>query len=252
MSVGIKLDTDKPIRAWYLKEDGEREKVDASYDNETATLTLRHFSHYVIEQLDDSMGYASCTKDETCPVASFADAVSTAWYHDGVHYCVENGLMKGYDDGKFGTNDTISRGQIVTILWRLEGSPAASDSSFSDVASDSYYAKAVAWAAENGIVTGYSDTTFGPNDPITREQLAAILYRYAQYKGVDVSVGEDTNILDFDDAQSISSYAVPAIQWAVGSGVISGTSEFTLDPQGITSRAQAATMLMRYCENVNE
>ena len=194
--------------------------------------------------------YASCSKDATCPIETYADAVSAAWYHDGIHYCIQNGLMKGYDNGKFGTNDNISRGQIVTILWRLEGSPAVSGGSFDDVASDAYYAQAVAWAAENGIVGGYGNGKFGSNDPITREQLAAILYRYAQFKDVDVSVGEDTNILDFDDAQSISSYAVPAIQWACGSGVISGVSALTLDPQGITSRAQAATMLMHYCTEI--
>ena len=194
--------------------------------------------------------YASCSKDATCPIETYADAVSAAWYHDGIHYCIQNGLMKGYDNGKFGTNDNISRGQIVTILWRLEGSPAVSGGSFDDVASDAYYAQAVAWAAENGIVGGYGNGKFGSNDPITREQFAAILYRYAQFKDVDVSVGEDTNILDFDDAQSISTYAVPAIQWACGSGMISGVSALTLDPQGVTSRAQAATMLMHYCAEI--
>ncbi len=260
VSVAIELNTNKPIRVWYLKEDGDREKVDASYNNKTATLTLKHFSHYVIEQLDDSQlddsrvddsqGYASCTKDETCPIASFTDAQTTAWYHDGVHYCLDNDLMVGTSGSTFSPNSDITRGQIVTILWRLEGSPAASGGSFDDVAADAYYANAVAWAAEHGIVGGYGDGKFGSNDPITREQFAAILYRYAQFKGVDVSVGEDTNIMDYDDVSSISSYAVPAIQWACGSGLMSGVSALTLDPTGVTSRAQAATMLMRYCAEV--
>lgn len=165
VSIAIELDADKPIRVWYLKEDGECEKVDASYDNKTANLTLKHFSHYVIEQLDDSMGYVSCPKDETCHVASCTDAQAAAWYHDGAHYCVENGLMKGYDDGKFGTNDDISRGQIVTVLWRLEGSPDASGSGFGDIDSAAYYASAVAWAAENGVVKGYDDGGFRPRRP---------------------------------------------------------------------------------------
>ena len=194
--------------------------------------------------------WSDCGKDEICPIEPFADAVNTAWYHDGVHYCLDNGLMVGTSDSTFSPNSDITRGQIVTILWRLEGSPAASGSSFDDVASNAYYAKAVAWAAENGIVGGYGNGKFGPNDPITREQLAAILYRYAQYKGVDVSVGEDTNILDFDDAKSISSYAVPAIQWACGSGVLTGTSATTLSPDGTATRAQAATMLKRYCTEI--
>ena len=105
-------------------------------------------------------------------------------------------------------------------------------------------------ARSRSCLTGYSDKAFGPNDAITREQFAAILYRYSQFKGYDVSVGEDTNILDFDDAASISTYAVPAIQWACGSGMISGVSALTLDPQGVTSRAQAATMFMRYCAEI--
>ncbi len=197
--------------------------------------------------------YASCPKDATCPIEPYADAVNTAWYHDGVHFCLENGLMVGLPDGSFAPAGDVTRSQVVTILWRLEGKPVVNYAmQFEDVPAGEWFAEAVRWAASSGIVTGYNDEAFGPSDAITREQFAAILYRYSQFKGYDVSVGEDTNILDFDDAQSISTYAVPAIQWACGSGMISGVSALTLDPQGITSRAQAATMFMRYCENVNE
>ena len=198
-------------------------------------------------------GYASCSKDATCLIEPYADAVNTAWYHDGVHFCLENGLMVGLPDGSFAPSGDVTRAQVVTILWRLEGKPVVDYAmQFEDAASGEWFTEAIRWAASNGVVEGYNDKAFGPNDAITREQFAAILYRYSQFKGYDVSVGEDTNILDFDDAQSISTYAVPAIQWACGSGVISGVSALTLDPTGVTSRAQAATMFMRYCENVNE
>ena len=196
--------------------------------------------------ISGNMGYAACGKDSSCLIDAFPDVINTEWYHDGVHYCVENGLMKGYEDGEFGINDEISRAQIVTMLWRKDGSPAASGGDFADVSSTAYYAQAVEWAASNGVVNGYSDELFGSNDSITREQLAAILYRYAKYKGMDVSVGEDTNILDFDDATSISSYAVSAIQWACGAGIMNGTETLKLSPQATATRAQAACMMQRF------
>ena len=129
----------------------------------------------------------------------------------------------------------------------MAGSPAVTSAvSFSDVASDAYYANAVSWAAGQEIVTGYADGTFAPNRVITREQLAAILYRYAKSAGADVSVGEDTNILSYQDAEIIAAYAVPAMQWAAGSGVLSGTSASTLSPKGTATRAQTAVILVRF------
>ena len=114
---------------------------------------------------------------------------------------------------------------------------------FEDVKAATYYETAIAWATENGIVAGYDDTTYGPDDQITREQMAAILYRYAQFKAYDVSIGEDTNILDFTDAQDISQYAVPAIQWAVGDSVITGFEDGTMRPKANANRAQMAVIL---------
>ena len=254
VSVSVPFYTDKPIRAWYLKEDGSREKVGAAYDKVHATLTLTHFSHYAIEELENEdydVAYASCPKDTTCPIEPFPDAVNKEWYHDGCHFCIDNGLMVGFPDGNFYPYGEVTRAQVVTILWRLEGSPATDYAiNFADVPNEKWFTEAIRWATSNSIVTGYGDKTFGPNDAITREQFAAILYRYSQFKGYDVSVGEDTNILDYDDAQSISTYAVPAIQWACGSGMINGMTADTLVPSGVTSRAQAATMFMRYCAEI--
>lgn len=180
----------------------------------------------------------------------FADVVEGAWYYDSIRYTYENGLIAGYPNGLFGINDTITRGQIATILWRMEESPVVNCAmTFEDVGEGMYYADAIRWAASEGIVGGYSDTQFGPNDAITREQLAAILWRYAQHKGYDVSVGEDTNILSYADALTVSEWAVPAMQWANGAGLIQG-SDNNLMPKGNATRAQAAAILHRFCETV--
>lgn len=180
---------------------------------------------------------------------SFGD-IAGEWFEADVEYVAEKGLMNGVGDGSmFAPLMDTSRGMIVTILWRMEGQPVPmTASTFKDVEKGAYYEQAVAWAAEKGIVNGYGDT-FGPNDNITREQFATILFRYAQFKGYDVSVGEDTNILSYADAFSISEYAIPAMQWACGAGLINGIGD-TLQPAGAASRAQAAAILHRFCENV--
>lgn len=179
----------------------------------------------------------------------FTDVAKDAWYYNSVKYVYENDMMKGTEDTLFSPNTSITRGMIVTILYRLEQQPAVTaDKLFADVADDAYYSKAIAWAAANDIVAGYDNGNFGPNDTITREQLAAILYRYANYKGYDVSAKAD--LTKYPDYNQISSYAVNAMTWANAEGLIGGTDKGTLDPKGDASRAQAATILMRFCENV--
>ena len=238
------------IRAWFLKEDGTREPVSARYDKENALLILHHFSHYVIEELDSSAAYTVCAKDDSCPLGAFGDLTAAAWYHDGVHYCLENGLMRGASGGKFLPDGSTTRAQLVTILWRLEGSPETTGAvRFNDTAGGAWYTEAVRWAAGCGVVKGYDNGCFGPNDAVTREQMAAILYRYAQHKGYDVSAGEDTNILSFNDAFAVSEYAIPAMQWACGSGMVRGIAQkggMFLVPGDTTTRAQAATLIMRF------
>mgnify|MGYP004675674529 CR=1 FL=1 len=175
---------------------------------------------------------------------SFGDVARGDYFFDAVEWAAEQGIMDGVGGGLFAPHSACTRAQLVTILYRLEGSPAASANPFNDVARGSYYEKAVAWAAEYGIVNGYGDGLFGPNDRITREQLAAILHRYAQYKKLDVSVGEDTNILSYNDATSISDYAFPAMQWACGAGLLKGANGDLL-PKNTATRAQTATILYR-------
>ena len=164
-----------------------------------------------------------------------------------IDYAIRNGMMNGVGGGKFDPHGVTSRAMIVTILWRLEGEPAAADASFTDVADGQWYSEAIDWASANGIVNGYSAAKFGPMDSITREQMAAILYRYADMKGYDMQAGA---ALNFADAGSVSSYATAAMQWAVAEGLINGVGDNTLNPQGTATRAQVATILMRFCENV--
>ena len=183
--------------------------------------------------------------DETMP---FTDVADDAWYADAVQYVYENGMMNGTSATQFSPDATTTRAMIVTMLYRMEAEPTAQGSGFTDVAAGSYYADAVAWAAENGIVNGVSETSFAPDDSITREQMAAILYRYASYKGYDVTASGSLNA--YADAAQVSSYAATAMQWANGEGLITGVTGTTLDPQGSATRAQVATILMRFCENI--
>ncbi|WP_454940702.1 choice-of-anchor I family protein [Evtepia sp.] len=177
----------------------------------------------------------------------FTDVAQGAWYYDAVAYAYENGLMAGMGNDLFVPNGTTTRAQLVTILHRLEGAPALPDTAldypFSDVAADSWYGQAVYWAREKGIVKGVSDTAFGPDQALTREQMAAMLHRYAQYKQADLSASADLS--GYTDAGQIANYAQAAMAWTNGTGLITGTSATTLSPKGTATRAQAATILLR-------
>lgn len=206
-----------------------------------------------VKLLKNTTVYAGWKAIEEDPVTDefpFADVDTDDWFFEDVAYAYENGLMSGTSADTFSPETATTRGMIVTILYRLEGEPEISGRcAFDDVKSGWYYENAIAWAAANGIVSGYDNGMFGPDDAITREQLATILYRYAQYKGLDVSVGEDTNILSYNDALDISEYAVPAMQWLCGEGIMSG-SDGNLMPMGNATRAQVAAFLHRFCENI--
>lgn len=189
-------------------------------------------------------------------VSNFSDVRPSDWYHDAVNYVCENGLMNGTSDTAFSPNATTSRGMIVTILYRLAGSPDMPESNwgypYADVDTNAYYSAPVYWARMNDLVTGYSDTQFGPNDAITREQLTAILYRYADHLGLDTDTGFiPDKYYDFSDYQSVSRYATNAMSWCVNKGIVSG-SNGKLNPQGTASRAEVATMLMNAEDILNE
>ena len=177
----------------------------------------------------------------------FTDVSEKDWFYGDVMFVYENGLMLGASKTLFSAHGTATRGMMATILWRMEGSPAPKGkNSFTDVEAGKWYADAITWTAENGIFAGYGKDKFGPDDPITREQLAAIFYRYADYKGYDLTV--KGNLDKFKDADKITDYAKTAMQWAVGSGLVKGKSGNLLDPQGTATRAEIAAMLHRFIE----
>ena len=178
------------------------------------------------------------------PAMPFVDVNEGDWFHDVVLYAYENGLMTGTSADTFAPNTATTRGMIVSMLARLEGVTSAESAGFVDVADSDWYATAVNWAASEGIVNGFEDDTFRPNDVITREQMAAILYNYADYKGYDVSARADLS--DYADAASISSWAEDVLSWANAEGLINGMTATTIDPQGATTRAQTAAMFERF------
>ena len=178
------------------------------------------------------------------PAMPFTDVNDNDWFYDVVLYAYDNGLMTGTSADAFAPNTATTRGMIVSMLARLEGVTSAEDAGFADVAANDWYATAVNWAASVGVVNGYEDDTFRPNAPITREQMAAILYNYADYKGYDVSARADLS--DYADAASISSWAEDVLAWANAEGLINGMTATTIDPQGATTRAQTAAMFERF------
>ncbi len=176
---------------------------------------------------------------------TFGDLPSGAWYQEAVGYVVSKGLMSGYGNGKFGPNENLSRAQLAQILYNNEGQPTPTGtSSFADVASGSWYANAVIWANQKGIVGGYGKDLFGPDDPITREQLAVMLWRYAKNPS---ATNEE---LHFSDADEAGSFALEALKWAVEKGIITGYGDGRIDPKGLANRAQVAQMLMRYLKGM--
>ena len=248
------------IAVWYVSDDGKTlTELPASYDKNAVTFTAEHFSNYVItydaNRKAGTTPNAACKQDSTCPISKFTDADAKAWYHDGVHYALEKGLMNGVGDGKFDPDGTASRATVATMLWRMEGSPAyAGMIEFADVDAESWYTPAVRWAYSEGIITGYEDETgrlvFAPDAVVTREQLATMLYRYAQSKGQGFT-GAWMFLLDYPDAASVSEWADEAMHWMVMQGVINGI-DGALVPQGSATRAQIATMFMRYAELTNQ
>ena len=232
-------------------------------DYELGTLTITDSNGNTVEYKDNGDGtftfimpfggveidatfVLACKRDYTCPIAKFTDATPTEWYHDGVHYCVEHGLMVGTSATTFSPNTTTSRAMVITILWKDAGSPVVNYlMQYDDVETDTWYTEAIRWATSEGIVVGYGNGKFGPDDPITNEQIATVLWRYAKNKGWSVSVGEDTNILSFKDFNQISEWAISAIQWAAGSGIMQD-KDGILDPQGQATRAQTAGMFQQF------
>ena len=216
----------------------------------------------VVENPSTSIGTTSPSKDSESDLQNdkvteksapwknpFTDVRESDWFYDGIRFAFENELMSGVDAGIFSPNSTLTRAMLVTILYRLEGSPKSMTYGFSDVARNTWYTKSVDWAASSGIVNGIGNNMFAPEKAVTREQITVIFYNYTKYKGMDLSAGRD--LMFYEDAKQISPWAATAFEWAVASEIVGGRNDGTLDPTGNASRAETATIIKRYVENIN-
>ena len=230
---------------------------DDGYEVDTVTVTDRNGNE--VEVTDNGDGTFSFTQPsgkvtievtfrETEPAPlPFADVPADHWAHDAIRYVYEHGLMAGTGADTFEPDAQLTRAMVVTVLWAMEGGPVVNYlMDYEDVSEDAWYAEAVRWAAGTGVVNGVGGGRFAPDDPITREQLAVMLYACAVRSGLDVSMGEDTSILSYADALDVSDWAVPALQWACGAGVIGGKPGGVLDPAGTATRAEVATILRNF------
>ena len=233
------------IVVWYVDDHGKRERCETSYDPVKKRVNWKtdHLSLYMIDY--DPALAELCDGGEDCPGAAFVDVNTSLWYHQAIDYAIENGLMGGYGNSYFGTNDNLSRGMLAQILYNLEGKPAVSGSNpFTDVADTIWYANAVKWAAQRGITAGTGDgTTFSADAPITREQLAVMLWNYA---GTPDAAKKE---LEFTDAEQASDWAVDALIWAQENNIMAGDNN-AVNPNGNATRAHVAQMLKNFLENV--
>ena len=232
---------------WYADEDLTK-KIDEVYLTQDTTVYAKweKIEEEVSEEPDET---EEIKEPETI---SFLDVKESDWFYEAVSYAVENGLMSGMSEDIFAPNTPLTREMLAVVLYNVEGQPENTEANaFTDVKADMWYTDAILWANANGIVAGYDNGAYGVGDFITREQFATILYRYAQFKGYDTTQG-GMAVREFSDYENISDYARPAMAWAVNAGVMGGMDDGTLMPQGKATRAEAATMLMNFCENMVE
>uniref|UniRef100_UPI003AB77B1C S-layer homology domain-containing protein n=1 Tax=Anaerotignum lactatifermentans TaxID=160404 RepID=UPI003AB77B1C len=232
---------------WYADEDLTKE-IDEVYLTEDTTVYAKW--EKIAEEVSEEPEEVEET--EETETISFKDVKENDWFYEAVSYAVENGLMSGMSEDIFAPNTPLTREMLAVVLYNVEGQPeSAGVNPFTDVKADIWYTDAILWANENGIVAGYDNGAYGVGDLITREQFATILYRYAQFKGYDTTQG-GMAVREFSDYENISDYARPAMAWAVNAGIMGGMDDGTLMPQGKATRAEAATMLMNFCENMVE
>lgn len=232
---------------WYADKDLDK-KIDEVYLTEDTTVYAKW--EKIAEEVPEEPEEVEET--EETETISFKDVKENDWFYEAVSYAVENGLMSGMSEDIFAPNTPLTREMLAVVLYNVEGQPeSAGVNPFTDVKADIWYTDAILWANENGIVAGYDNGAYGVGDFITREQFAAILYRYAQFKGYDTTQG-GMAVREFSDYENVSDYARPAMAWAVNAGIMGGMDDGTLMPQGKATRAEAATMLMNFCENMVE
>jgi hypothetical protein len=236
------------VKVWHLSKDAQQTEIESVYNSTQGYAQFaRHSLSYYMVGYDAA---AALWVDNP-----FKDVSPADWFYDNVRFVYERALMQGTAADTFSPNLATSRGMVVTILYRLENSPAinaelqAESVKFKDVPQGTWYTNAVLWAAENGIVKGYDDGRFGPNDSITREQMAAILYRYANFKGNVTELKDSAAMASFTDTNDISAYAEEALQWACAAGILQGSAN-KLDPKGRATRAQVAAILERFISGI--
>lgn len=244
----------KPVMDGYIFDGWySDEELTKKYDFDTiVTKNITLYAKWTVEEVQEPENNKDDKNDNKPEIWEnpFTDVWENDWFFESVSYAGKNGLMSGISNTEFAPNLSVTRGMLVTVMYRAEGEPAVNKSiPFADVKADSYYCAAVIWAQQNGIVKRITENKFAPDENVTREQLAAIMYRYAEYKGYDVSVGESTNILSYTDFEEISEYAIEALQYAVGSGLMKGKTESTLNPKDFTTRVEIAVILQRFIEN---
>lgn len=222
-------------------------RTDTLGSDEEEIISKLEYDHYLDGLTEITFNaIAKYVPAEPIILGQFHDVPENAWYHDAVQYVYENNLMNGTSGTRFSPDDYTSRAMLVTILYRMAGEPDAGNPIFSDIPGNAYYAEAVAWASARGIVTGVSSNSFAPDDPVTREQMATFLCRYAAYQGINT---ETTNELtEFVDRDEIGDYAIEAMGWACDQGLIMGKSSTMLEPKDYATRAEVALVLTRYCE----
>lgn len=241
---------------WRVLPAGEEEDgSDAAFilNGDVTVSAVRHKHKYIL-QVDGSLHDMVCVHCkhwyalDGCPGEGYADLDMRKWYHPYTDYVLWAGYMQGYSNTVFKPEDTLSRAMLAQILYNMEGQPAVSGKdSFTDTGDNNWYTKAITWASQNGIVNGYGDGLFGPEDPVTREQMVTMFYRYAKAKGYDLTEG---SLAGFTDGGQVSEFAQNAMKWAVGKGLIIGTGNDMLEPRGQSNRAEAATVITRFVEKI--
>lgn len=217
------------------------------------TMTVKAYTSglqgdYLASDVAEFAYTITASHEDNCPSADYTDVDTGAWYHEAIDFAIENDLMNGVGDNLFNPDGNLSRAMMVRILWNMEDQPTNVSGSYSDVVAGAWYEKAVLWATANNIVNGYPDGSFGPDNSITRQEMAAILYRYAQFKEYDMTAEDD--LTRFPDGDETAEWAETFVRWAVAEGLLNGGDDGTLDPAGTATRAEVAQIFMNYCEKI--
>ena len=258
-TVALSTTTSPSLTKIYYTTDGSDPKTSETTQTYTEpltidkTMTVKAYTsglqgEYLASDVAEFAYTITASHEDNCPSADYTDVDTGAWYHEAIDFAIENDLMNGVGDNIFNPDGNLSRAMMVRILWNMEDQPTNVSGSYSDVVAGAWYEKAVLWATANNIVNGYPDGSFGPDNSITRQEMAAILYRYAQFKEYDMTAEDD--LTRFPDGDETAEWAETFVRWAVAEGLLNGGDDGTLDPAGTATRAEVAQIFMNYCEKI--